>query len=189
MSTTYSGTFGLSFRGLKVDGPVVLEGVQTSEEEPEPLPLAEWFPQCEGLLRSKHRPILPTFEEFGVIGKTETRLIDFTTDQCRDFYENGLLLSRQAREWHVGAELIARHSKGRYTSHHGACHSLPSNDTPCKGYENWILWYVAGILAPGFHGKIANPMKGGATVEHTLRESLPSGKHPRGILIPRKAER
>ena len=146
--------------------PSPTKGVQTSQLETEPLPHLPQADQREGLLRSKHGPILPAFEEFGVIDKTEARMIDFITDQCRDIYEHGLPMLKQAKEWHLGAELIARQSKGHYTSNHGACHNLPSDDTPCKGYGNWILWYVAGILAPGFHGKIANPTKGGSYIEY-----------------------
>ena len=112
-----------------------------------------------------------------MIDKSEAGMIDFITDQCRDIYEHGLPMLKKAKEWHLGAKLIARQSKGHYTSNHGACHNLSSDDTPCKGYGNWIL-YVAGILAPGFHDKIANPTKGGSYIEGVLTEWKASPKDP-----------
>ena len=94
----------------------------------------------------------------------------FITDQTREIYEHGPELFNQAREWHLGVEIMSRQSAGHYGSNHGDYHNLAPSNTPCKGYGNWLLWYVAGILAPGFHSKITSPTKGGAYIEGVLTE-------------------
>ena len=36
---------------------------------------------------------------------------------------------------------------------------------PCKGFGNWLLWYVASVLAPGFSKQIPNATPGGTFIE------------------------
>ena len=123
-------------------------------------------------------------------------MMDFLTDRMCDVYVKGPKLFSQAKEWHMGAEILTRQSPGYYGSNHDDYHSLAPSDPPCKGYGNWILWYVAGIIAPGFHGKVSSPASGGAFIEGVLTEWTVAPKDPstwesqtiRLKKIPKKAQ-
>ena len=72
----------------------------------------------------------------------------------------------------MGAGILTRQSSGYYGPNHEDYH------TPCKGYGNWIPWYLAKLIAPGSHRKISNPTTGGTFIEGVLNEWMVAPEDP-----------
>ena len=70
----------------------------------------------------------------------------------------------------MDAEILARQTAGYYLTNHNRYHELNGGNPPCKGFGNWLLWYVASVLAPGFSGKVPNSAPGGSFIEGVIWE-------------------
>ena len=63
---------------------------------------------------------------------------------------------------------------GHYLANHDRYHELNGGNPPCNGF-NWLLWYVAAVLAPGFKDKVRNSTPGGTFVEGVIWEWMVEG--------------
>ena len=118
------------------------------------------------LLRPEHQRAMPPIEMIGSLCEETSlhRIIKSMTT----LYVEGHLLLQQARELDIGAEILARQAAGHCVANHDRYHELNGGTPPRKGFSNWLLWYVAAVLAPGSSIQILNFTPGGAFIEGVI---------------------
>ena len=132
---------------------------QVGQSEPVGAALPELSPR-QRLPRPEHRVALPDIDKEGT--RFEQTSLNHIIKNMTLLYAEGHSMFQQAREWNMDAEILARQAAGHYLTNHNRYHYLNGGNPPCKGFGNWLLWYVASVLAPGFKANISTPTTGGS---------------------------
>ena len=93
----------------------------------------------EDILKSNHRSILSSFDEFDIISAIEIIIVEFLIDRIYDIYMKISKLFFQTRESYIDEEILIYQSTGYSRSDHDDYRNLAPYDSPCKEYRNWIL--------------------------------------------------
>ena len=127
--------------------------------------LSELSPR-QRLLRPEHRKALPEFDE--IEERFEETSLNRITKSRTLLYVEAHTLFQLARSLDMDAEILARQAAGHCLTNHNRYHELNGGDPPCKGFGNWLLRYVASVLAPGFSTRVPNAAPGGSFIEGVI---------------------
>ena len=150
---------------------------ESHTEQPRPvdifMPVQPELSPRSRLLRPEHRRAV---QKIGMVGsQSEETSLNRIIKSVTALYVEGQSLLQQAQELDIGAEILARQMAGHCLVNHDRYHELNGGNPPCNGFGNWLLCYVAAILAPGFSKQVPNAAPGGTFIEGVLWEWMADG--------------